>query len=174
MRWRVCSRICRVSGNNMDPSELPLRDIHLPDPVAWWPPAPGWWVLAAILLLCAIMAIRQWRRRRTVAYRFRRGAFAIARGLRARPRHRPPDSAWVDVVAPRLPERLSARPVAGLSGVGWAGFVAKLLGQDGVANEFGQLLYEAPYRPGTAVDADEYLDLLARVASRLDIRLESD
>lgn len=36
----------------MNPAqELPLRDIHLPDPVSWWPPAPGWWLLAVLMLL---------------------------------------------------------------------------------------------------------------------------
>jgi hypothetical protein len=29
-----------------------LRDIHLPEPISWWPPAPGWWILA--LAGCAL------------------------------------------------------------------------------------------------------------------------
>ena len=29
----------------MDPSQLPLRDIHLPETIGWWPPAMGWWIL---------------------------------------------------------------------------------------------------------------------------------
>ncbi|MCW8854250.1 MAG: DUF4381 domain-containing protein [Gammaproteobacteria bacterium] len=28
-----------------------LRDIHLPDTIAWWPPAPGWWLLALLILI---------------------------------------------------------------------------------------------------------------------------
>lgn len=32
-------------------NELPLKDIHLPDPVSWWPPAPGWWILLTLLIL---------------------------------------------------------------------------------------------------------------------------
>jgi hypothetical protein len=47
-----------------------LRDIHLPDPVSWWPPAPGWWLLA-ILVIGAIVAAVRWgmRRHRALAYR---------------------------------------------------------------------------------------------------------
>ncbi|MEP6880575.1 MAG: DUF4381 domain-containing protein, partial [Dokdonella sp.] len=33
-----------------------LRDIHLPADPSWWPPAPGWWILAAILLGVTIWA----------------------------------------------------------------------------------------------------------------------
>ena len=28
----------------------PLRDIHGIDPAPWWPPAPGWWATAALVL----------------------------------------------------------------------------------------------------------------------------
>lgn len=36
-------------------TELPLRDIHLPEPISWWPPAPGWWILLATLILLALV-----------------------------------------------------------------------------------------------------------------------
>ncbi len=40
----------------MNPQQpLPLRDIHLPDPVSWWPPAIGWWILLALLILLAVL-----------------------------------------------------------------------------------------------------------------------
>ena len=38
-----------------------LRDIHLP-PAHWWPPASGWWLLAALLSLAAI-GVAWWLRR---------------------------------------------------------------------------------------------------------------
>lgn len=34
-----------------------LRDIHLPDPVGWWPLAPGWYALAILVLVFAITII---------------------------------------------------------------------------------------------------------------------
>ena len=35
-----------------------LADIHLPADVGFWPPAPGWWVLAALLAIAAFIAAR--------------------------------------------------------------------------------------------------------------------
>jgi hypothetical protein len=47
-----------------------LRDIHVPAPPGWWPPAPGWWFLASLalaaLLLLARIAWRAWARRRPI------------------------------------------------------------------------------------------------------------
>ena len=53
-----------------------LRDIHLPAEPSWWPPAPGWWVLA-LILICGLVWVGFWLARR---YQ-RRRPFARARAL---------------------------------------------------------------------------------------------
>ena len=48
----------------MDSEELlaQLADIHLPEPIGLWPPAPGWWVLALALMVLAVYAARKYLR----------------------------------------------------------------------------------------------------------------
>ncbi len=50
---------------NPDTALAGLRDIHLPEAISVWPPALGWWVLAALLALCAValLVARSLRRR---------------------------------------------------------------------------------------------------------------
>jgi len=47
-----------------------LRDIHLPEPISWWPPAPGWWFLALCgAVLLGWLATLLYRRYRANHYR---------------------------------------------------------------------------------------------------------
>ena len=39
-----------------------LRDVHVPH-VSWWPLAPGWWVLAVLLVAALAVGVWLWRRR---------------------------------------------------------------------------------------------------------------
>ena len=46
----------------VDFSDIPLRPLHLPNPISWWPLASGWWIIIAlsILIICLLcFRIRQ-------------------------------------------------------------------------------------------------------------------
>ena len=34
-----------------------LRDIHLPEDISWWPPAPGWWLLALLSMVALVLVV---------------------------------------------------------------------------------------------------------------------
>lgn len=46
-----------------------LQPLRSPELIGWWPPAPGWWVLALVMLI-AIAALAYW-----VVRRYRKGAY---------------------------------------------------------------------------------------------------
>ena len=47
----------------MGPDQLPLRDLHLPEPINWWPLAPGWWLVIALVLFALGWLLWQaWRK----------------------------------------------------------------------------------------------------------------
>lgn len=51
--------LTQVAGaGNSDPLSQ-LADIHLPDPVSWWPLAPGWWVVIAVVGVIAFVLGRR-------------------------------------------------------------------------------------------------------------------
>lgn len=112
-----------------DPTSLDrLADVVLPSPVAWWPPAPGWLVVGAVLVgLLLRAAMAAWERWRANVYR--RDALAECRRLRAAA-----DAASLPALVKRT--ALAAFPrerVASLSGTPWLAF----LDETGRTHAFG-------------------------------------
>jgi len=48
--------------NPQTANTIQLRDIHLPDAISWWPPAIGWWILLALILLSLYLLPKLYRR----------------------------------------------------------------------------------------------------------------
>ncbi len=133
----------------MEPENIPIRDLHLPDAVGWWPLAPGWWILAAVavgvLAWFAVRALRAYRVGRARRYalkalggietRYARGENVVTLGREVSELMRRTMLAY----APR-------RDVAGLTGEAWLRWLDSGLESPAFANGPGRALAELPYR----------------------------
>jgi hypothetical protein len=144
---------------SIDFSQLPLRDIHLPDAVSWWPPAPGWWLLAALVLAgLAVVALRYYRERR------RRAALRGLRAVRAALDTGAEPVRCLQQVSMLLrrfamtaaaPDADRPAEVAGLVGERWLAYLDSSWDRDAFRRGPGRLLLAGPYgRPDTVTRAD--------------------
>lgn len=106
-----------------------LRDIHMPEPSGFWPPALGWWILAAVLLViivALVWLIRRWIIRR----RWRRQARRELNELRTRAEA---SNRWFAELNTLLKRAARARDPslhpAALSGDDWAGLLRQTVPQ---------------------------------------------
>ena len=121
-----------------------LKELPLPEPVAYWPETPGWYLLAAvILLLAALLVFWRWRRWRRESYR--RDALA-----RLKTMARSPDAIG-DLPLLLRGCALMAFPrteVAGLQGQAWIDWLNSHGGRgqfDAIdAKHLDELIYRAP------------------------------
>jgi hypothetical protein len=141
----------------LDAAQLPLRDIHLPAPVGWWPPAPGWWLIAALAIAAGVVAALRWRRTRS-----RRTALrSIARAIAALDRGEDPAQCLqrLSVLLRRFAMTVGdAAAVAGLSGEAWLEYLNGRCPDGGFAGESGRRMLAASYRPPSNVTRDEALE----------------
>lgn len=148
----------------MNPSDAlqALRDIHLPDPVPFWPPAPGWWLLALLIVLSLVGIVwflKHWRRsahRRAAMEEWRRLRRSLDQG-------RPSAQVIADLsilLRRAAMSRYGRRQVAGLSGASWLEFLDRT-GHGTQFSSAGRALLSAPYHHGST-DAIEPLLALAR------------
>jgi hypothetical protein len=155
----------------MDPEQIPLRDLHLPAEIGWWPLAPGWWVLigiaAAGLTWFAWIRFLEWRANRARRIALRELEFIDQR-------YRQNDD--VQQLAKDLSELLRRgllayaprQVVAGLTGEDWLRWLDRGLDEPVFEQGAGRLLGSLPYRRSPdANDAEAAQDLVAAVRQRL-------
>jgi hypothetical protein len=140
-----------------------LRGYHFPEPVSWWPPAPGWWALALLGLLVIALAAR-WLASRHRKRAPARAALRELGALRAGYARDGDATAYARGLSRVLRRyalaRFPRRQVAGLAGEDWLAFLDAHGGGGRFGNGPGRLLADAPYRPLADLPAEE----LARLA----------
>lgn len=150
----------------MNPAAGPLADlrpIHAAPPPELWPPAPGWWLLAVLLLAVLLVAVA-WGWRRYREYRFRRKVLHEIDQISNR--YSETNSAdylsEIGVLLRRIAlQRYPAEQVASLTGGDWLQFLDSTGGDGGFSNGVGRVLESAPYRP--RVDAVPVAELATLV-----------
>ncbi|MFA5700426.1 MAG: DUF4381 domain-containing protein [Desulfuromonas sp.] len=170
-----------------------LRDIHLPDAVSWWPPAPGWWLVAGVagLVLVVLGWWLQKRRRSQQLLQWQRRGQRLA--LQELERLRREQLTSPETLVGELSVLLRrvailhypASNCAALLGQEWLQFLDRTLGAgaDGgegfEANPFsagvGRCLADTPYQPPgrTPVDSAALLDLAQRWLEGLPLLAEN-
>ncbi|MEM7279280.1 MAG: DUF4381 domain-containing protein [Pseudomonadota bacterium] len=155
----------------MDPEQIPLRDLHLPEAIGWWPLAPGWWVVIALAIVALGFLFRAWLRIR-------------ARGAARRYALRELNVIELEYQESRNPVQFGANlsellrrtmlayaprhDVAGLTGDAWLEWLDEGLAQPVFSNGPGRQIVELPYRnPDEALNVADVDRLLAAVRHRV-------
>jgi hypothetical protein len=133
-----------------------LRPWHLPEPVSWWPPAPGWWLVVLGLILALALGARWLVRRHRDGAPARAARRELAE-LEARLARDGDGSAFARDLSRLLRRfalaRFPRREVAGLTGEAWLAFLDAHGGGWAFRTGDGRALAEGPYRPGGDVPA---------------------
>jgi len=138
--------------NQADPL-AELRALASPDAISLWPPAPGWWVLAVLVLSCIYFLSRKIQKTRR-ARAYQREAVSEISLYWQQYLDEQDISVYLQNLSSLLKRTaLSAYPnsnAASTSGDTWLAFLDSTLPETGSGNRFqsdiGQLLITGPYR----------------------------
>jgi len=145
-------------------NELPLRDIHLPDAISWWPLAIGWWLLPLLLFVggFAIYHFLKYRQKnKKMAYR--KIALDELSNIKSQFKTQQNCVELIRAISALLRRiSLSYLPredTASLTGEQWIKQLNTLTPQTVFTDEIATLLEKAPYMKQSQFDPTELLAL---------------
>ncbi|MBU2676707.1 MAG: DUF4381 domain-containing protein [Gammaproteobacteria bacterium] len=155
----------------MQETALPLRDLHLPDPVGWWPLAAGWWfvllIVATALGYLGWRTYAKWRHNAPRRFALRELSRYEAEYLE----HRNPVTLGKQLSELLRRGMLAYAPreqVAGLTGEAWLQWLDHGMPLPYFHTEGGKSLLQLPYRDPAGDFSDVDIDaLLSAVRMRL-------
>lgn len=144
-----------------DPQKLPLRDVHFPTHISWWPFAPGWWIILAVVLIAAGIIWWWYRRKRKImasAVRAARIEFGYIREQYESDNDALSLVKELSILLRRLCVSIFPRTdSASLTGDRWLEFLDRPLPSSQFTSGPGRILVDAPYRPHVAAEEIEPL-----------------
>jgi hypothetical protein len=141
-----------------------LRDIHLPDTNLWWPPAPGWWLVAGLMIVLILLLprLRRWWRYQPV----KRVSLRELERIRHAYREESNGKMALNEIAALL-RRITIsyfgrQAQAATTGDEWKIQLQRLAADKGFTSEQLELLSRGRYRADTVADIDVLLQACER------------
>lgn len=148
-----------------DPASLPLRDIHLPDAISWWPLAPGWWIsllLVIILITLIVYFVRRYRNHKLSAlYLANKELEQIKNNFDANQNKIVLVKALSELIRRVSISVFQRQETAGLTGEEWLTFLDRYTENNAFNNGIGRVLIEAPYQANPDFNSNELLELIS-------------
>ena len=143
--------------NNFE--QLPLRDIHLPEPVSWWPPGLGWWLLLAVSIPVAFLIWRGFknlsvqRQKRNLRRSIQREIDRIEAEYHSTTNANKLLQDLSILVRRVAMSNYPRKDVAGLCGKKWEGWLRDQAVGRSLDEQSIQVLVDGPFRKDLTVDA---------------------
>lgn len=139
--------------------ELPLRDIHLSDPISWWPLAFGWWIVLGAIAssLCLIVLCIRKYAKPTVKKEAAKTLNHIEK-LFLENGDAVQCLAALSALLRRVSLKIYSSEYAGLTGDAWLHVLDRGLKEPEFSQGVGKMLLHAPYQP--YIDAEETSELI--------------
>lgn len=145
--------IAPLSGAPTTDPLAALRPLQLPEPVSWWPPAPGWWLLAVVGIVAATLLIR------ALLSRYRRNAYrraALAELEQLQSLAGENACAYASALNTLLRRTALSHQhessVARLTGRDWLSYLDSRVSSPIFVGDIGQQMLRAAYDPASTVD----------------------
>ncbi|MBF0622598.1 MAG: DUF4381 domain-containing protein [Magnetococcales bacterium] len=146
----------------MDAEPLPLQPIHLPDPVSWWPLAPGWWLLLGLVCVSGLVAVGWliYRKRRRVNRLLELELMRVeAAYAKSGSDHQLARDVLVLIRRGCL-ALLPSQDVAGLTDAALLDFLDQTINETRFNSLLGRQLLQAAYDPKTVISGQDILELM--------------
>ena len=156
----------------MNPEEIPIRDLHLPDAVGWWPLAPGWWAVIALATIGLLWLLRVYlaHRRRGAARRFALRQLEALSSAYAKDGNAVALGSAVSELLRRTMLAYAPRAdVAGLTGEEWLEWLDRDLDRSHFVEGDGRPVIEWPYRSvDTEIDRSDVAAFIDAIRLRIE------
>ena len=143
---------------------LELRDIHLPEPISWWPLAPGWWLLVAtiVFIIAAIFLFRRYQKKQALKKQVL-AEFEILCAQHEQDKNTLSLLRSLSILLRRACISFYPRSeVASLTGDAWLAFLNTTGNEENFNSEQARLIATAPYlseKTPLDIDAGKFIEL---------------